>query len=455
MNNSRLLKDFLRKHKRYIVYFLLSWFLLTVILAYQILMRSTDMYTLICLGYIKAKLRDLCIFLPDNLFNHIDAVVVQGDFRRVLQKYQDDFSLENWRLYLRICGVFFVSFSAIFIAAYTFFKVQLKKFHSNIKITGRLLNLEEFQHKHPAVFGNYFKLANIPLAEQVFERPICIFGKKEELFEFVQGILTEARESKRKIVIAEEKGDLCSDFAVDSDLILNPFKENGLSWNFLEDLRCDKPRVVSELMNAINIKEQALKIEDLILNLANLDISTSAFFKILCFSPISQIKETLAYFINLEGDADFISNLRKEIADKIYQFKALISDKNEISLHEYNNSETSILWIPGENNAHMKSLIPFMNKLINPEIIRVVCGHNLVSATKNTIFINPTMPFKNANMIMLSYDERTAKLFGETEIQYPSFCGIHYPNEHAPIVGESSGSFLKFSEYRDILKVLR
>lgn len=390
MDNRRLISDFARKYRNYVISAIVTWFVITAMLAYMVLAASEDMNMIMCFSYVKAKFRSLFFFLPDNWLSSIDVKARVGNFRRIIATWEDVFAEEGWKLYLYIFNTFAVSFLIYGSAVYKYYQRQIKKFRDGIIITGKLLKLDEFKEKYPEVFGNHLTFAGLNLSEQFLKTPFYVWGNDEVINKALGELLEDARKKHQKVIVLEDSKVLFNKFAKKEDILLNPLEENGISWDFFSDMKA-YDILIQELLKKIKAKDRYLEIEDLIKYLLNMNSSRKQFFQILCFNPFKDIRATLKPFTNIEDNAETIIAMRNQMANDLYYFKCLISNTKEISLYEYYKSENSILWISNANNEKMRNLIPFIEKIIDPGILKISLGEGIIKSVGNTIVINHSL----------------------------------------------------------------
>jgi type IV secretory pathway TraG/TraD family ATPase VirD4 len=318
-------------------------------------------------------------------------------------------------------GEAFIKFSGIDVVTKTKFKLhehgQIKKIHQNMAASAHLLDLNTFKTKYPEIFGDYLKLSGMNFSKPVFEKPFYIWGNDESIKQTIGQLLTDIRTNGRKVIIFEDGDFLFEHLAEKDDILINPLKKGGLSWDFLHDLRHNKN--ILEFIK--NIKTEYAEIENLTTYLANLDINTKEFFQILCFAPFKQIKSILMPFTNVEDNEDAFIKIRNRIAKDLHCFKILISRRKEASFYEYYESDKSILWASCGNNAHLQALTPFMGKIITLETIKIVSGKSLIQPVSNTIVINHSFgnsrELSDCSKLLLSETNNAPQLiqlFGET-----------------------------------------
>jgi type IV secretory pathway TraG/TraD family ATPase VirD4 len=318
-------------------------------------------------------------------------------------------------------GEAFIKFSGIAVVAKTKFKLHehghQKPCQQDMATSVRLLDLSTFSEKYSKFFGDYLKLSGMNFSEVVFERPFYIWGNDDSINQTVGQLLTDMRISKRKGIVFEEGDFLFEHLAEKDDILINPLRKNGLSWDFLGDLRHSQN--ISGF--AKNIKTECAEIEDLIAYLIGLDINTKEFFQILCFAPFKQIKSILMPFVNIEDNEDTFIKIRSRIAKELHCFKALISKRKEFSFSEYYGSNKSVLWLSCGGDVHLQALTPFMEKIITPETIKIVMGKKLIQHASNTIIINHffenSRELSDCNKLLLSETNNAQQLvqsFGET-----------------------------------------
>ncbi|MDR1983057.1 MAG: type IV secretion system DNA-binding domain-containing protein [Holosporaceae bacterium] len=415
-----------------------------------------------CFSYVKAKFRSLFFFLPDNWLSGIDVKARVGNFRRIIATWDDVFTEEGWKLYLYIFNTFAVSFLICGSAVYKYYQRQNKKFRDGITITGKLLKLDEFKEKYPEVFGNHLTFAGLNLSEQIFKTPFYIWGNDEAINKTLGELLEDMRKERKKVIVLEGSKVLFNKFAKKEDILLNPLEENGVSWDFFSDMKAHEI-LIQELLKKIKAKDRYLEMEDLIKYLLNMNSSTKQFFQILCFNPFKDIRATLKPFTNIEDNADTLIAMRNQMANDLYYFKCLISNTKEISLHEYYKSENSILWISNADNEKMRNLISFIEKIIDPSILKISIGEKIIKNVENTIVINHSLENSRKllrdNKLLLSQTQNTKRLidlFGDTITEYPTFFKKRYKNEIKSIISEndiiSGNSFFKYKNKDDVLR---
>jgi len=311
-------------------------------------------------------------------------------------------------------------------------------------------------------FGKYLKFSGLNLSERVFWTPFYVWGNDEQIHKTVGQFLTDARTDKRKIIIFEEGNDLFKNLAEKEDVLLNPQGKTGVSWNFLEDLRVNRDTFIEALMKRVDTGSKYQEIKDLVKYIANLDINTKEFFQILCFAPFKQIKPILKSFTNVEDNQNTFISIRNQIADSLYFFKTMTSKTEEFSINEYFKSDKSVLWISCENNSQVKSIIPFIEKIIDSKTIKIIVRENLIEPTENTIVINHSLfnsyKLYGENMLILTGADKCRELiplFGEITTKYPSFFGIRYEKETRQIIPDfaiDTNRFFKFGCIKDVLR---
>ncbi|MCL2312036.1 MAG: type IV secretion system DNA-binding domain-containing protein [Firmicutes bacterium] len=461
MNSNRLISDFISKYRKYITYAFIAWFVVTAFIVYIMLGNLSSSNVLMCFVYVKAKFRSLFFFLPDDWFMFVEKLNLKADFKKVIRAYHEHFDAISWKFYLYIFFIFVCSFTMCAFAVYKYFRYHIEKFNQNIVTTGHLLNLSEFQKKYHQAFGDYLKFSELNFSERVFWTPFYVWGSTESVHKTIGQFLSDARAKKRKIMIFEERDTLFKSLSEKDDILLNPQEENGVSWNFLEDLKVNKRALTTEIMDKINSWRKHEEIEDIIKHIANLDIDTEDFFKILCFAPFKQIKPILKSFTNVEDDEDIFIKIRNKMADDLYFFKMMTSKKEKTSIYEYYKSDKSVLWMSCGNDYQVKSTIPFIEKIIDPKIIKIVVGERLINFEANTIVVNHSpekLHLCDESRLMLSgagNSKRLIQLFGETTTEYPSFFGIKYAKEKRetiPDLAVDSNNFFRFCRSEDVLR---
>lgn len=461
METKELISDFARKYRNYIISAIVTWFVITAMLAYMVLAASEDMNMIMCFSYVKAKFRSLFFFLPDNWLSSIDVKARVGNFRRIIATWEDVFAEEGWKLYLYIFNTFAVSFLICGSVVYKYFQRQIKKFRDGVTITGKLLKLDEFKEKYPEAFGNHLTFAGLNLSEQFFKTPFYVWGNDKSISKSFGEFLEDTRKKHKKAIVLEGSKALFNKFSKKEDILLNPLEENGVSWDFFSDIKAHEV-LIQELLKKIKAKDRYLEMEDLIKYLLNMSSSTKQFFQILCFNPFKDIRATLKPFTNIEDNADSFIAMRNQMANDLYYFKSLISNKKERSLHEYYKSEHSILWISNADNEKICNLISFIEKIIDPSILKISLGEKIIKSVENTIVINHSLEDSRKlfreNKLLLSQTQNTKRLiglFGDTITEYPLFFKKRYKNEIKPILSEydiaPGNSFFKYKDENDVL----
>lgn len=463
METRKFITDFICRYRTYVIYTIAAWFVITSMIAYEILTSSEDMNMMMCFGYVKAKIRSWFFFLPDNWISSIEVKAGIGHFRRIIVVWMGVFAEYGWKLYMCILCTFLASFLTCTAAVYKYFQYQIKKFKEGIVVTGKLLQLDEFHEKYPEVFGDYLTFAGLNLSEQMFKTPFYVWGNDEAINNALGELLEDTRKKHKKAIVLEGSKVLFNKFSKKEDILLNPLEENGVSWDFFSDMKAHEV-LIQELLKKIKAKDRYLEMEDLIKYLLNMNSSTKQFFQILCFNPFKDIRAILKPFINIEDNADTFIAMRNQMANDLYYFKSLISNTKEISLHEYYKSEHSILWISNADNETMHNLISFIEKVIDPGILKISIGEKIIKSAGNTIVINHSLEdsrklFRD-NKLLLSQTQNTKRLigiFGDAITEYPTFFKKRYKNEIKPIISESDiisgNSFLKYKDEDDVLRL--
>ena len=196
METKKLITDFTHKYRNYIIYAIVTWFVITATISYMILSSSEDINMMMCFGYLKAKIRSLFFFLPDNWLCGISVKAGVGHFRRIIAVWGSIFAEYSWKLYLYILGAFVTSFLVCASAVYLYFKKQIKNFKDNIIVTGKIVPLEEFQHKYPEAFGSHINFAGLNLSEKIFKTPFYVWGNDESINKILWQFLEDSRSDK-------------------------------------------------------------------------------------------------------------------------------------------------------------------------------------------------------------------------------------------------------------------
>ena len=423
-------------------------------------MNSQDISILICFGYVQAKLRSFLFFIPDNWFSIINVTVINEHFLSILKKYHDYFSEESFRFYLYIFSIFSCSFAICAFSIYQYFQYQITAFHRNTITTGLRLNIEEYQAKYPHIFGNHINIFGLNFSQHLLETPFYIWCNDDDIESIIAPLLLDARRHHRKVMIFSRDNILYQKISQTSDILLNPIEADGASWNIFKDLQYHKNILSAELLKTASAIGKSREIHELIQYLSTLDINTEEFFQILCFAPFKQVKSELSAFTNVDDNQELFISIRNQLSDSYYGFKS--SKSKELSIAEYCKSDQAVLWITGAESDYLKTVIPFIERIIAPNIMKIAICDNIITPTSNTIAINQTsfdgQTFDNCNKLLLSKTTANRRflsnLFGDTTVKYPFFIGAKYKDFESQIISTADidvCNIFKYNSADDIL----
>ena len=326
-------------------------------------------------------------------------------------------------------------------------KNLLSKRHENIKIFGGILNKEQYIARNSDLFGDFFKIANLNLSEKALKYPLFVWADKMLTDECVCKIIDQTRNEHKKLIIIEDNSKLYSEFSGSNDILLNPFIENGYSWNFVADFKSNS-QIAAYLQQ--NLIIECSDYLESFKNIANTIRNSSDFLDLFCFSTASEIETLLQQYVSIPNTSDIRAALAKE-SDFLHN----LPQKEEISLCDSNQ----IIWISCFGKPQMHKLSRFILEILPLTTLAMVQQSDSHEIKRpNTIILNAEFnKFHNrfdGSFLAMGNTENNAdiaNLFGKTIQTNIFFAGKHWRNINSQAVSASDLSngkfFFKYAGY--------
>jgi len=286
-------------------------------------------------------------------------------------------------------GEAFIRFSSVNMVAKTKFKLHKITEAKQEKEASKIISLQEYVGANPPA-ENDLLFCGIPLNDGILSKPIYVFDSDTSK---ISELLTEARRLNRKVIVFENDSrfyDAC--FKEGTDILLNPHKENGRTWNILKEFDEDYEiltQILTAKFNEKDLKNAQRYLMTVFMNMDNIftEINVNNVLNTTIFAPIKNVAKTLSRILDLDSQEYF--NIRTDLMIYNKHLALLLNDKDNVAVKDYISDKSydgKIMFVSCFNDAKMK------------EIMRIVVNHCTI---QEALTIHDTSHAKNKKTIIL------------------------------------------------------
>lgn len=257
-------------------------------------------------------------------------------------------------------GEAFIRFSGVDMVTKAKFKFHPISSESKKESSNQIISLQEYVLKNPPS-ENDLLLYGIPLNESILSKPICIFDND---LNNISNMLQMVRTKNEKAVVFEDGSSLYKAcFKKESDILINPNKENGYSWNVLKDFDNDYGLLTQALIGKFDerdSKDAQRYLMTVFMNMNNIfsEINVKNVLSAIMFAPMKNAAKTLSRVFDL--DSQKYSDIRTDLMINNDHLSLLLNDKDNVAIRDYvadNSYNGKIMFVSCFDDSKMKEIM--------------------------------------------------------------------------------------------------